>query len=295
METINRAGILEKLRPGDIPGATKLFSLIESDSPFNQLYGLSKLRDLLQFEYYSLLTCPPGLRKEVHSFIEQLSKEIKKLSESLNPVLYTANFIELLLSEEIQPNRKTIKLGSLCEELAFIEKVKLDLSDIAEEHRKSPEYNRSDYLESFEVCKESDSLHFGTPFRIVTDFEQLLNQIGKEIEQEQEQPETIPPRGTHPPTYEEQEPGEIKKLIWVKDSTTFYRVLASLIDTGCFGEIGKAKSKTSIETIIKKMNQIIQPKTKNFSRPGYFNRNINADDKDINQIIECLRNPKTEK
>lgn len=241
METIDRAGIIEQLRPGDIPGATKLFSLIESNNLYEQLYGLSKLRDLLQFEYHSNLTCPPGLRKEVTGFIEQLAPEIKKLSESLNPVLHTSNFIEVLLSDEIIPNRKTIKLGSLCEELAFIEKVKLDLSDIAEEHRKSPEYNRSDYLEPFEVCKESDPLHFGTPFRIVTDFEQLLNQIGKEIEQEQEQPA----------------PQTLARLIWTDKQEVLSELIGYLVYSGSFKDIDPGAA--GIKKVVEILNNVFEP------------------------------------
>lgn len=297
---MNPDQIKQILKESDKIKFESLFFQINDKDPWNAFYSEAKLKDLLQFKYYESILILPEKKKILREAINELFNRLEELYNKLSNEVNLYDLIELLEMEndydfEFYTSfiERSLEPYPEIHKVTILELIKFKLSYDKSTYRKknrdkweSKDPERDENFQSSESNLDPETYmrpaecFYGSPFRIRC-FDEILFWPGNS-----------------PQTLRDQEPQTTNKLTWVKDSTTFYRVLYSLIKTGCFGDIGKSKGKgkTSEKFIIDKMNQIIQPtKTKYFYPTGYSNCNLSINDKEINEIIEMLRNPETEK
>lgn len=118
---------------------------------------------------------------------------------------------------------------------------------------------------------------------IVTEYEPLLEQIGKEIEQGEGQTGAIPTRGTHPHTPTDQDSTHPLKL--KKPNVFYYRIIKALIETGCFEE-------TTNDNIVNRFCSIVTGKDGNLTNESFRSQTVRDHrknyERDILEVINSL-------
>lgn len=313
METDNIERLLNS------PEMKRHLTNIKQGDIYSRFYSLSIVKNHLQNEFQNPLNENPGtllneiarLHKEQLNSGEELNKKFFKLEQRVHTLFDTlvyedkASINEFSLKNVINLKPENYDFTELKgtienlisrlskdEKLCFLEFFKFENSlyfQESERYRPGAEFNpESRYLLINRVwgidCFETDILKsellscLEIPINI---YNYPLNQIRDKIEA------TNPDQDT---TRGSDRPGNSQKLVWTKEAATFYRIIKALIETGCFGEIGKGKGKTSEKLIIDRMNEIIKPETVSmFSITGYHNLNLYANDKELFEIIEKLK------
>lgn len=255
MKALNKQTALNLLRENDKESAAYLFELIESKDRFKQFTGLCKLRDIFQFEYYECITTPPAIIKSSFEIILVLSAKIGELSKELSQALYTRVFIDIL-KEDVTPYREAVKLNSIFEELAFIEKVKIDLSNEIEQYRREHSTERDP-----DTNEPRPREYWGTPFRIESEYEHILNAISEEIENKISSPQAM------------NSPGD--KLNWEQDQEIFSELIGTLVYSGCFK--GIKRNSAGIMQVVEILNNVFDPPFNPGSVKTQFSRQFKKD------------------
>lgn len=281
METYNIERLLNS------PEMKRHLTNIKQGDIYSRFYSLSIVKNHLQNEFQNPLNENPGtllneiarLHKEQLNSGEELNKKFFKLEQRVHTLFDTlvyedkASINEFSLKNVINLKPENYDFTELKgtienlisrlskdEKLCFLEFFKFENSlyfQESERYRPGAEFNpESRYLLINRVwgidCYGTDILDsellscLEIPINI---YNYPLNQIRDKIEATKQRATT---RGTA-------RPENSQKLVWTKDKTTFYRILTALIETGCFGDIGKGTRQTKEKTIINKMSEIIQP------------------------------------